>query len=332
MKIKIVLIVRELDSKDHKILYNLFLSSRQSLSTLGKKVGLPKNVVKYRIDRLIENGIITNFNALIDVFRLGYSVYRLYFVLQFASPEKEKEIIKYFVDSDNTWRVASSKGRHDLTVTVLVKNPTRFYAFYEDTLKLYRYYFKEIFFSQLYEMFGYKHSILFEESSSDEKAYEYRYDGKIVEIDQVDYKILYLLSNNTRIPTVEIARKISLTSATVINRIDKLIKIGVIQRYSIDIETNKLGYKSFIVNLSIRNYEKKNHIINYLSNIPFIWEIHKAIGGCDLELTLFTFNFEHFYKLMEDLRNKFPEDITSYDYLFVSKLHKTNYFPKVSKF
>ena len=52
--------MKELDSKDHRILYNLFLNSRQSLSSIGKKVGLPKNVVKYRIDRLIENGIIEN--------------------------------------------------------------------------------------------------------------------------------------------------------------------------------------------------------------------------------------------------------------------------------
>ena len=108
----------------------------------------------------------------------------------------------------------------------------------------------------------------------------------------------------------------------------KLIELGVIQRYSITIDTNKLGYKSFVVNLSLRNYDKKNQIINYLNNIPFIWEIHKAIGGCDLELTLFTANFEHFCILMEDLRNKFPDDIINYDYLFVTKVHKSNVLPK----
>ena len=148
--------VKELDSKDHKILYNLFINSRQSLSSIGKKVGLPKNVVKYRIDRLVENNIIQNFIAMVDVFKLGYSVYRLYFVLQFASPEKENEIIEYFKKSDNTWRVESSKGRYDLLVTVLVKNHNQFFSFYEETLKKFRYYFKEIFFSQLYEMYGYK--------------------------------------------------------------------------------------------------------------------------------------------------------------------------------
>jgi len=57
-------------------------------------------------------------------------------------------------------------------------------------------------------------------------------------------------------------------------------------------------------------------------------EIHKAVGGYDLELSVFTLNFEHFHKLMEDIRGKFPDDITNYDYLYVTKMHKTNVLPE----
>ena len=321
--------MQDLDSKDHKILYHLFLNSRESLSTIGKKVGLPKTVVKYRIDRLVKEKIIQNFNAMIDVFRLGFSVYRLNFVFQYVSPEKEKEIIDYFVNYKNTWSASSAKGRYDFTATILVKNPGDFYSFYEETLKKFRYYLKEIDFSQLYERFGYKHATLFTDSShTQEKAYEYRFTGKILEIDKIDYKILSMLAENSRIPSVEMAKKINMTSTTIINRISRLIKDKIIQRYSISIDTNKLGYKPFNVNLSLRNYDKKNFIINHLSSIPFIWEIHKAVGGYDLELSVFTLNFEHFHKLMEDIRNKFPDDITNYDYLYVTKIHKTNFLPE----
>jgi Lrp/AsnC family transcriptional regulator for asnA, asnC and gidA len=321
--------MQKLDSKDYKILYHLFLNSRESLSSIGRKVGLPKTVVKYRIDRLVKEKIIQNFNAMIDIFKLGYSVYRLNFVFQYASPEKEKEIIDYFKKYKNTWSASSAKGRYDFTATILVKNPSDFYSFYEETLKLYRYYLKEIDFSQLYEKFGYKHATLFTElPHSDEKAYEYRYTGQIVDIDDVDYKILCILAKNARIPSIDIAKKINMTSTTIINRINKLVNLGIIQRYSITIDTNHLGFKPFNVNLSLRNYNKKNYIISYLSNIPFIWEIHKAVGGYDLELSIFTLNFEHFHKLMEDIRNKFPDDITNYDYLYVTKIHKTNFLPE----
>jgi Lrp/AsnC family transcriptional regulator for asnA, asnC and gidA len=321
--------MQDLDSKDYKILYHLFLNSRESLSMIGKKVGLPKTVVKYRIDRLVNENIIQNFSTMIDIFKLGYIVYRLNFVFQYASPEKENEIINYFINYNNTWSASSSKGRYDFTTTILVRNPNEFYAFYEETLKRYRYYLKEIDFSQLYEKFGYKHATLFTElPPTDEKAYEYKYTGQIVEIDSVDYQILYLLAKNSRIPSIEIAKKNKMTSTTIINRINKLVKLGIIQRYSITIDTNKLGYKPFNVNLSLRNYDKKNHIISYLNNIPFIHEIHKSIGGCDLEITLYATNFEHFYRVMEDLRKKFPDDIANYDYLYVTEVFKSNVLPE----
>jgi len=321
--------VRELDSKDHKLLYYLFLNSRQSLSSIAKKVGLQKNVVDYRIKRLQMKGIIKNFNAMVDVFKLGFSVYRLYIVLQYASPDKENEIITHFVNHHHTWSVASTKGRYDLIISFLVKSPNSFFAFYEDTLRNYRYFFKEIFFSQLYESFGYKHSqLLTELAASHERAYEYRDDGQKVNIDLVDYKILNLLAKNTRINSVEIASQINVSTVTIHSRINKLIKSGVIQRYSITVDNNKLGLLEFIVNLSLREYNKKNQIITYLSDNPFLWEIHKTIGGYDLEITLYATNFEHFYRVMEDLRKKFPEDIANYDYLYVTKVFKSNILPE----
>jgi Lrp/AsnC family transcriptional regulator, regulator for asnA, asnC and gidA len=322
--------MKNLDSKDHKILYHFFLNSRESLSLIGKKVGLPKTVVKYRVDQLVKDNVIENFSTMIDVFKLGYLVYRMSLVFQYASPEKEQEIIDYFKNYKNTWSASSTKGRYDFTVAILVKNQNDFFSFYEETLKNYRYYFKEIVFSQLYERFGYKHATLFAEvPHSDEKAYEYKYTNKTVDIDETDYKILYLLAKNSRIPSIDIAKELNVTSTTIINRISRLVNEGIIQSYSININTNKLGFKPFNVNLSLRNYDKKKDIIKYLSNIPFIWEIHKAVGGYDLELSVFTLNFEHFHGLMDELRNKFPDDITSYDYMYVTNIHKINLLPKI---
>jgi len=57
----------KVDLKDRKILYELDYDSRQSLSKIGKKVGLHKNVVLYRIKRLENLGIISFYqnNALL---------------------------------------------------------------------------------------------------------------------------------------------------------------------------------------------------------------------------------------------------------------------------
>ena len=46
--------MEKIDLKDRKILYQLDIDSRQSYSQIAKKVGVSKNVLVYRINKLIE--------------------------------------------------------------------------------------------------------------------------------------------------------------------------------------------------------------------------------------------------------------------------------------
>ena len=91
--------MENINLKDRKILYHLDLNSRQSLSQLGKRVGLPKNVVAYRMKGLIENGIIRNFFTVINPFKLGYTSFGFYLVLQYATSKIKQEIIDFFYNN-----------------------------------------------------------------------------------------------------------------------------------------------------------------------------------------------------------------------------------------
>ena len=51
----------KIDLKDKKILYELDLDCRQSNTQIGKKVGLKKDVVAYRIKRMQDEGVLLNF-------------------------------------------------------------------------------------------------------------------------------------------------------------------------------------------------------------------------------------------------------------------------------
>jgi len=63
-----------IDLKDRKILYHLDLNCRQSYSQIGKKVGLSKKVVEYRVKRMEKEKIITGYWTNIDSYRFGYQV------------------------------------------------------------------------------------------------------------------------------------------------------------------------------------------------------------------------------------------------------------------
>ena len=110
--------MEKLDLKNRKILYQLDLNSRQSLSQVGKKVGLHKDVVAHRVKNLQEKGVIVRFNTIIDTLKLGYICMRFYFNYQYITPEIKKEIIDHFVNFKRTQVVVSLEGGVDLVILV----------------------------------------------------------------------------------------------------------------------------------------------------------------------------------------------------------------------
>src|SRR3989338_8254247 len=109
----------QLDTKDRKILSELDVDARQSNSQIGKKVGLSKEVVKYRIDRMIENGIILRFHTIINYFKLNIVKFKLYLRLTKVDKEKFEEIGQYFYKHNKTEWIAITTGRWDIIVGFL---------------------------------------------------------------------------------------------------------------------------------------------------------------------------------------------------------------------
>ncbi|MCK5031014.1 MAG: AsnC family transcriptional regulator, partial [Thermoplasmatales archaeon] len=205
----------KIDLKDRKILYELDYDSRQSLSQIGKKVGLHKNVVIYRIKRLVEKGIIMDFYTVIDSFKLGYNSVRFYLDYRHITPEIRKEIVDYFVKNRHTWWVGSFEGSYDLAVLMWVKELHDFYVFWEETLKRYRHYFQNMEFSNYAQLRLYRSSFLLDGYDKlDREAFEIVGGGKKAETDDLDFQILTLLASNARIPTIEIAKKLNSTVDT----------------------------------------------------------------------------------------------------------------------
>lgn len=319
----------KIDSKDREILYHLDLDSRQSFAKIGSKVNLSKTVVAYRVNKLIENGIINTFFTVIDAFKLGYISFRIYLVYQYMTKEKEKEIIQYFISQKLNWWTISAEGRFDLAVIMWVKNINDFYSFWEETLKRYRDYFMEQQFSVYIQIHTYRHSYLLNDiKKSDRTRFEITGGGPQVVIDDFDFKLLRLIAPNARIPIKEIARQLNTTVAVVNYRIKKLMRQDVIQGFRCDMNLGKLGYQFFKADIDLRDYKQRGKIINYAKSNPHLVRIDRSVGISDLELEYHVINLEEFHDIMKDLVSKFPDIIKKYKYVYASKLHKMNYMPE----
>ena len=127
----------KIDLKDRKILYQLDLDCRQSNNQIGKKVGLKRDVVAYRINRMQEEGIIKYFWTVIDTFKLGYNVFRVYFNFQDISKEEKEQLVQDFVDYKNSWAVSSIAGPIDFSAVIWVKNIYEFNHFLDKILDIF---------------------------------------------------------------------------------------------------------------------------------------------------------------------------------------------------
>ena len=63
-----------------------------------------------------------------------------------------------------------------------------------------------------------------------------------IPLDNKDMEILRILSRNSRITYVDIAKRLGLSDVAVIKRIRRLEQLGVIRKYTIRIDVKKLGY------------------------------------------------------------------------------------------
>ncbi|MBC7101393.1 Lrp/AsnC family transcriptional regulator [Methanothermobacter tenebrarum] len=98
----------------------------------------------------------------------------------------------------------------------------------------------------------------------------------IVKIDDIDKKILHLLNEDGRMSYREISRKLGVSVGTVHNRVEKLMKNGVIKKFVPVIDHSKLGYKlTAIIGVRIKggvlkNWEEKTA---YHKNVLAIYDV-----------------------------------------------------------
>lgn len=325
----ISIMMRKIDETDRKILYELDLNSRQPISQISKKTDIHENSIKYRIKKLEKLGVINNYYTVIDSLKLGYLPVKIYLKFEYNTPKIEREIINFFTQNTQTWWVASLDGRFDLAVHMLVKNYKLFSDFWDVILEKFNDYIGEALFAQYFSLTSFEYSYLSDKDIiKKRKNFTIIHDGKIINIDNSNYRILKSIAPNARINLSELAEILSLTPEAITYRIKKLEKLHIIQGYRVNINLNKIGYKNFKVDIFLGDYKKRNEIIKYIKNNNNLVFICKSAGVSHLELGFHLLDINHLFEIINNLKIRFPKAIKSYYYLQVSKQHKWEFLPK----
>jgi DNA-binding Lrp family transcriptional regulator len=320
----------KIDLKDRKILYELDLDARQSLTEVGKKVGLKKDVVSYRIKRMQDEGIIKNFWTSINTFKLGYDVFRIYISFRYVNQEKKNEIIQHFVNCKKAWAVITATGEVDLDVVLWVNDNYEFYQFWMNTLDRYEEYFARSTISLYIQAICYKKTYLLLNyvDTSNRFLYETTCSGNTVVIDEADYDILNELAVNARIPLIELAEKLDCSSQKIDYRIKNLMKSGVIQAFRVNLDHSQFGFQLYKIDMYLKEHKQREPIMKYLSKNPYLECMNIAVGWADLEPEFIVENTDHLIQIMEDVESMFPHVIHKQTYWATEAVHKERWLPE----
>ena len=100
--------------------------------------------------------------------------------------------------------------------------------------------------------------------------------------DRIDKNILQALQKDGRISNAEISRRLGLAPSAVLERVRRLERDGIIERYEVRLSPRQMGLKlTVLIALDTDEKPSEHSVADRLAEIPEIQEIHEVAGTRD---------------------------------------------------
>jgi Lrp/AsnC family transcriptional regulator for asnA, asnC and gidA len=120
-------------------------------------------------------------------------------------------------------------------------------------------------------------------------------------IDELDEKILKLITKNARIPFLEVARECGVSGAAIHQRVQRLLNLGVVSGSEFIVNPQKLGYFTCAyMGIHLEKAKFHQQVVEALVKIPEIIECHYATGSYAIFIKVQTKTNKHLKKLIDE--------------------------------
>lgn len=322
------ILTRSLDIKDKKIIRELFRDARLPFSTIGKNVRLSKESVNYRVGRLMDIGLITAFNTIIDVKKLNWQMYMVYIRLRNIDLKKEDEIITRLKNHPNVAQLLKTIGNYDIVMKLFVRDHLHMDSIMKEFEEDFQLHMDEHNVDFLVEEHAVPFSFLYQPKKKDE-LFILKEKTKFVELTDVDLKILRILSNNARIQISELSEKLKLSRDLIKYRLKRMEREEVILNYRPDVWPKKLGYNWYFVSLKLGKLSKdiNNKFTTFLLNHPNVTYFYKTIGTSEMHIEFRIKSRIELNKVLMKIREILKTVLKRHELLMILYEYKYTYFP-----
>ncbi len=322
--------LKVLSIKDRKILKELFDDGRLPFSVIAKRVGLSKEVVNYRVKKLIDKGILIRFNTVIDVSKLGWQIYFINIRLRNIDDVVEEEIINLLANHPNIAQVLKCIGTYDLVLKVFVKDYIEANNLMKSIEMKFKTHIAEYSIDFVEQEVTVPLPFLYEPFKIKEYQSIPKKDANRVSVSSTDIQILKAVSHDARMPVADIAKKIGISRELARHHLKKLEKNNVIIKYrpSAWSGSKSIGYSWYLVMLKLNEVNKSTQkkLQAYILNNPNMTYYYKCMGRHDIMFEIRLKTSDEFNKVLMEMRGILKNDLKSHELSIILKEYKYTYF------
>jgi DNA-binding Lrp family transcriptional regulator len=308
MKIKLNLL-------DKKILYALDCNARISISDLSKAMRHGRDIVDYRMKRLLDEGVIVRAGAVVDPYQLGQTLFKTYLRLN-NNRKRCLELLSNLKKNPKVFCLAHCDGQWDIVFNSLVRNAREFDIVQEDILNPYRDIIAD---SEV--------AIVVEQRYFTKKFLVGKGQGSLtlglepnnIKLNTQQTKLLIQLVKDARTSLVDLSKLLNCTTATVKRLIEEMESQKIILGYRIEVNRQILGITRFKIQIILENASKSRiaALHKYCENSPNFSNYIKQVGRYKIECAIDASSYEHFNQIIDDLRNNFCDIIQNVGTLLI---------------
>jgi len=316
----------KVDKVDRRLLYELETNCRQSLTKIAKKIGVSKQVVLYKIRRLKKAGVIQMFSIVINESMLGYMHFELWMQLSSIHPERRKELEEYLYSHGKVTFLATTGPPYDLLFGLSVHKISEFYSELKTLSQKFPGLIQNHFVTITGEAIVYPRSYLLGKADDERKKRHLVAEmPETVKLDEVDVRLLNELSWDSRMPTLELAKKLRISPTTIRSKMKRLKREGVIEAYRAVIEPTLIGVQPYELLIMSQNMDEEKELETYCRFNPNIIVVLRLIGRWDIDILFDAETPEQYKQIIAEIRTRFGSYIKEYSCPSINRIHRHNY-------
>ncbi|MCB0360880.1 MAG: Lrp/AsnC family transcriptional regulator [Bdellovibrionales bacterium] len=323
--------LRSLDDKDAKILSLLDMQADRSVAEVARAVGASVGSVRYRLQNLRSQGVIGDWVVFIDVYKLGFVEYVMYFSLA-SENQKQKDVLLSTLNElpAVSW-VSEHGGEYHYAVSFCVRDV---HELHEILLGISRQ-FGNIFFRKSVcarlscSYFGRKY---LNNGVAPRSPIVIGKSVSVVEpltIDAMDQRILGAIARDAYRSTSELARRLAVPVSTLERRLASLQERGIIAGYVLGINGSRFGMSRYRLLISTRGISADFHdrLFELAKRAPYINLFWECLGAWDYELFVEVPTPEGVTEVMQQLYDTVGSEIQSIQLLPIFGYTKFRMYP-----